>query len=123
MLRIFAILFGIGFIFAGVAGFIPAFTPNGFLFGLFEVNAMHNFVHLASGVIAIMCATTHYASRLYFQIFGVIYGIVTILGFVMKGDLSFIMMHMNMADNFLHLGISVVALYLGFWFGRRSPAA
>ncbi len=35
MLRMIAVLFGIALIFAGVAGFLPAFTPGGLLFGLF----------------------------------------------------------------------------------------
>lgn len=121
MIRIIAVLFGIGFIFAGVAGFFPSFMPNGLLFGLFEVDLMHNIVHIVSGVIAIMAATSHRYSRLYFQVFGIIYAIVAILGFFLKGDLSFMMMHVNMADNFLHVGIAIVALYIGFFF-RRSEA-
>lgn len=111
-LRIIAVIFGIAFIFVGVAGFIPAFMINDYLFGFFEINAMHNFVHIISGVIAIMAATSYRYTRLYFQIFGVIYALVAILGFWRNGDLF--MMHVNMADNFLHTGIAVVALYLGF---------
>lgn len=112
MLRVFAILFGIGFIFAGVAGFLPSFKPNGFLFYYFEVDTMHNLVHIVSGVIAIMAATSYHYARLYFQIFGVIYAVVAILGFWRNGDLW--VMHFNMADNILHIGIAVVALLLGF---------
>lgn len=117
MLRTMAILFGIAFIFAGVAGFLPALTQNGLLFGVFEVDAMHNIVHLVSGVIAIMAATSYKFSKLYFQIFGIIYGIVTLVGFVNGGDLY--IMHVNMADNFLHLIITIVALLLGFFTQKR----
>lgn len=121
MVRILAVLFGIGFIFAGVAGFLPAFTPDGLLFGIFMVGMIHNIVHLVSGILAIMAATSIHYSRLYFQVFGIVYGIVTVLGFWKKGDLSFMLMHMNMADNFLHLGITLAALYIGF-FLHRKPA-
>lgn len=114
MLRVMAILFGIGFIFAGVAGFLPHFNQDGLLFGYFEVDFMHNIVHIVSGVIAIMAATRHNLAKLFFQIFGVLYAIVAIAGFALNGDLSMIMMHVNMADNVLHAGIAVVALYLGF---------
>jgi hypothetical protein len=117
MLRFIAILFGIGFIFAGVAGFMPAFTTNGALLGIFEVDSMHNVVHIVSGVIAIMCATSYKFTRLYFQIFGVIYSIVAILGFARGGDLY--IMHVNMADNLLHIGIGVVALFLGFYVAKK----
>lgn len=119
LVRIIAILFGIGFIFSGVAGFLPSFTPDGLLFGLFMVDTMHNIVHLVSGVIAIMAATSLKYSLLYFKIFAIIYGIVTVLGFWMQGDLHFMMIHMNMADNFLHLGITLVSLYVGFFMHRK----
>src|SRR3990167_8469380 len=120
MVRIFAILFGIGFIFAGVAGFLPMFMPDGLLLGYFEVDAMHNLVHLISGIIAILAATNYRYAKLYFQVFGIIYGIVTIAGFVLGGDFNFMMMHMNMADNILHLGITIVALYLEFATKKAS---
>jgi hypothetical protein len=114
MLRIMAILFGVGFIFAGVAGYMPSFNTDGLLFGFFEVNAMHNMIHIGSGVLAIMAATSHSLTRLYFKLLGLFYGVVAVLGFVWNGDMGMMMMHMNAADNFLHTGIAVVALYLGF---------
>lgn len=112
-IRLFAFLFGVIFIAVGVMGFIPSFTPDGLLLGYFEVDDIHNVIHLLSGIAAILAAFSLYFSRLYFQIFGIIYGLVTILGFVLGGDLYLI--HVNMADNILHLGISIVALFLGFF--------
>ncbi len=120
MIRLMAIIFGIAFIFGGVAGFLPGFMNEGLLLGYFEVNSMHNIVHIVSGVIAIMAATRYRYAKLYFQIIGIVYAFVAILGFVLKGDLSFMMMHVNMADNFLHVIIAVVAIYLGFFTARRS---
>lgn len=118
MLKIMAILFGIAFIFAGVAGFIPTFYINDLLLGYFEVNTMHNIIHIVSGVIAIMAATNYLFALWYFRIFGLVYGLVAILGFVFHGDLSFMMMHVNTADNILHVVIAIVALYLGFVFKK-----
>ena len=118
MLRILAILFGIGFIFVGVAGFLPTFYTDGLLFGFFEVNAMHNVVHIVSGVIAIMSATSSKYSKLFFQILGIIYIIVAIAGFWRNGDLF--IMHVNMADNILHTVIGVVALLLGFSLKQKQ---
>lgn len=114
MLRIMAVLFGIAFIFVGVAGFLPTFMHNGLLLGYFEVNNMHNLVHLISGIVAIIAATNYRYSKIYFQLFGLVYAAVAIVGFYRQGDLSFMMMHVNMADNILHIVIAVVALYLGF---------
>lgn len=116
MIRMIAIIFGIAFIFAGVAGFFNSLTPNGLLFGLFEVNTMHNIVHLVSGIIAIMAATNFKLTKLYFGVFGLIYALVGIIGF-WQGNLF--IMHVNMADNFLHLGIGIVALYLWFYINKR----
>jgi uncharacterized membrane protein HdeD (DUF308 family) len=118
MIRLIAILFGIAFIFVGVAGFLPDFTTNGLLFGHFEVDNMHNIAYIISGVIAIMAATSLKYTKWYFLIFGVLYAVAAILGFARDGDLY--MMHSNMAGNFLHLGIGVVAILLGIWASRRS---
>ena len=115
LLRIIAILFGIGFIFVGSAGFFPEFMQNGLLLGLFQVDTMHNIFHIVSGVLAIMAATSYRSTKLYFQIFGVIYALMTIVGFFWKGDMGFMVMPLNMADNILHLIIALIALYLGFF--------
>lgn len=113
-LRVFALLFGLAFLAGGVMGFLPQFVIDGDLLGYFEINSTHNMVHLVSGVLALLAASTASYSRLYFQVFGIIYGIVTILGFVLGGDLY--VMHVNFADNILHLVISIISLYLGFLF-------
>lgn len=112
MLRMIAVLFGIAFIFAGVAGFLPTFTRHGMLFDTFAIDSLHNVIHLVSGVLAIMAATSYRYTRLYFQIFGILYALVAIMGFYRHGDL--ILMQVNTADNILHIVIAVIALYLGF---------
>ena len=119
VIRLIAILFGIGFIFAGVAGFLPIFTKEGLLFGIFEVDSMHNMVHLISGVIAIMAATSYRITKIYFTVFGVIYTLAALIGFWRNGDLF--VMHVNTADNILHLVIGVISLYLGL-YKRKIPA-
>lgn len=119
MIRVLAVLFGIVFVFVGVAGFLPTFYVNDLLFGYFMVNFFHNVFHIVSGVLAIMAATSYYYSRLFFQVFGIIYAILTVLGFVLKGDLSFMMLTLNTADNILHLVIALAALYIGFFFQKR----
>lgn len=109
-----ATVFGAVFILVGILGFIPAFTPNGHLLGIFEVNGVHNVIHLLSGVAALVLSRTHKNARLYFQVFGVVYGLVTLLGvFYGDNDLLGIVAH-NIADIFLHLVITAAALYFGF---------
>lgn len=119
MVRLFAVLFGIALIFVGVAGFLPQFMTDGLLFGYFQVDSMHNMIHLATGVLAILSAGRAGLARSYFKLFGLIYAVVAGAGFYYQGDLG--MMQMNPADNYLHALIAVVALYAGF-FTKRPTA-
>ena len=111
-LRKWALLFGVLFILAGIAGFMPMFTPNGKLLGIFQVDPMHNWIHLVSGIVALLAMSKRAFAKLYFIVFGIIYGLVAISGFVYPEHMM--MMQMNMADHLLHIVIAVVALYVGF---------
>jgi hypothetical protein len=106
--------FGIVFIAIGVLGFIPGVTnAEGNLLGLFRVDAIHNVIHLLSGIVALLCAGSVRAAKGYFKIFGVVYGLVTVLGFL-NGTSILDIFAINGADNILHLLITAVALYFGF---------
>ena len=112
MTRFLAVLFGIAFIFIGVAGFLPTFSVDGMLFGYFTPTSMHNIVHIVTGVVAIMAATSHHMARLFFQLLGLVYAIAAVWGFWLDGDL--VVMQVTMADNILHLIVAVLALLIGF---------
>ena len=93
----------------GVLGFVMP-SP---LLGLFEVNMLHNLIHLASGALTLLAATQGIgAMRLWGRIFGLVYLAVGILGFVMPD--MFGLMHVNMPDNLLHVGLAAIFLYVGF---------
>lgn len=92
----------------GIVGFVMP-SP---LFGIFEVNALHNVIHLLSGALTILAATQGVgAMRTWGRIFGVVYLAVGIAGFVTP-DL-FGLMHVNTPDNLLHIGLAAVFLYVG----------
>lgn len=114
VLRFFSFLFGLFFLAIGVLGFMPDYVPDGLLFGYFQVDNTLSLIHIISGVLGLLAAAGGFLSKLYLMIFGIIYAILAVAGFVMAGDLS--ITQVNMADNILHLGIGVVALYLGFIF-------
>ena len=85
MVKAAAILFGIVFLAVGILGFVPACTTdmNGMpmLLGIFHVNKFHNFVHLASGVVFLLCGMAGAGpSRTFFKIFGLVYALVAVLG-------------------------------------------
>jgi hypothetical protein len=117
-----AIVFGVLMLIAGIAGFVPQLCPNGLLFGIFAVNGIHNVIHIATGLAAIaMGMAGPLQARRFFQIFGVVYALVAVLGFFHSGDqplLGFIA-H-NTADTWLHGGIAAFSLFMGF-AGREAP--
>ena len=121
MVKSAAILFGIVFLVVGVLGFVPAVTPpmadgsGGMLLNMFHVNTAHNIVHLASGAVFLLCGMAGAgASRAFFKIFGLVYALVAVLGF-MKGDgLILELIANNMPDVWLHVVLAVSMLFLGF---------
>lgn len=121
MLQTAAKVFGVVFITLGILGFVPALTPGGNLLGIFEVGTIHNIIHLASGIVALATGlSSPYAARKYFQGFGIVYGLVTILGVVYgNNDILGIIDH-NVADIFLHLAITAASLYLGFGYREHT---
>lgn len=127
MLKSVAGIFGTIMLLVGILGFIPAFTEpiagsdHELLLGIFEVNAVHNIIHIATGILAIAAASaTNYARR-YFQVFGVVYGLVLLIGLI-QGDTVLELFPVNAADHVLHAAITALALYFGFAY-RESTAA
>lgn len=115
MLMKTATWFGIVVLIAGILGFIGPLTPNGMLFGLFAVDGLHNTVHLLTGAVAIWVGlTSERASRLFFQVFAIVYGLVTLIGFAAGNSPLLGVMAHNWADVWLHLAITAFAAYMGF---------
>lgn len=114
MLRILAVLFGIGFIFMGVAGFLSLFIIQDLLFGLYEVSTVNNIFAIVCGVLAIMSATSYRRTKHYFQLLGLVFMVLAVVGIATSGDLKLIMMHVNMADNIFRIIVAAIFIYLGF---------
>jgi hypothetical protein len=82
------------------------------LLGIFDVNGWHNVVHVASGAVLLAFAKKRATARLAALTFGVVYGLVTLIGFIDGTDVLAII-PTNGADNFLHLAISALAIAAG----------
>jgi len=120
MLKKIGLAFGVVLLLAGLAGYVPALTPDGKLLGVFAVNGAHNIVHILTGVIALAIALASPANMsTFFKVFGVVYALVAVLGFF-SGDqpLLGIIAH-NAADMWLHVLIAAVTLWIGF--GMKEP--
>lgn len=121
MVQKLAWVFGIVFVVIGLLGFVPALAPGGNLLGIFTVDPLHNIIHLLSGILALGAVLTGNYARLYFQVFGVVYAIVAVVGF-MQGDTVLGLIVTNTADHVLHLVIAAVALWAGFGMKEGSMA-
>lgn len=120
MLKFLAILMGLIFLISGVLGFFPTYAPTGKLFNLFLVNFPHNLIHTATGIIAILCGfSSSRASRSFFIILGLAYAGIAGLGFYTESDMLFKTIANNTADNWLHAGIAIISLYVGFFLGKK----
>ncbi len=108
-------LFGVAFVAIGIIGFV-----NNPVAGLFQVDTVQSLVLLVSGLAALAAAATSYrASRLLLMLFGVIYGLATVLGFLSADGIILHLLTVNPADTYLHLVIAVISLVAGF----GSPVA
>ena len=116
----YCLLGGLALLLAGLAGFIAdaAFdTGNGIdgdkLLGIFEVNGIHNIVHLATGLLLLAVAPKRASARAGVLAFGVVYAIVTLIGLV-DGEDVIGLIPVNPADNVLHIALTLAALGAGF---------
>lgn len=125
MLKKAAMAVGAVFLVIGIAGFIPGLTVESDgvnkLLGLFQVDGTHNIIHILSGLVFLAASQKGAWSRMAFQVFGVVYALVTVIGF-MVGDGGSVLglFHVNTADNFLHLILAAAFLYLGFGTPERG---
>jgi uncharacterized membrane protein YhaH (DUF805 family) len=122
-----SLVVGIGFLLIAVLGFVqggmsmeadPNLAPK--VLGMFPVNLLHNVVHLAFGIWGLAAARAHDTSRAYCRIAGVIYLVLTVLGFVTPS--GFGLVPLGGADPFLHLVLGAVLAGVGFTARETRPA-
>lgn len=125
MLKKSALIFGLVFTVIGILGFVPGITwqdENGMdmLLGIFHVDAVHNLVHLASGLLGLLAARQDNFASLYLRSLGVIYAIMTIAGFLQSTTILGLV-GVNLADNVLHLILASAMLGVGFGVRPQEP--
>jgi arginine exporter protein ArgO len=120
------------FLLIGVLGFIPGITADydtmtfasddsdAELLGIFQVNVLHNIVHLLFGVVGLAAARAFDTSRLFLIGGGVIYAVLWIYGLVIDFDSVANFVSLNTADNWLHFALAVGMIGLGVVLGRGA---
>ncbi len=124
--QVFALVIGLTLVAAGVLGFFynASFgtgdgTERDAVLGILDVNAWHNLVHLASGVIGLAVAGSYRGARTFAFAFGAVYLVVTALGFIAgDGDEILNIIPINTEDNILHALFTIA----GFGAGLATPA-
>ncbi|HZH27684.1 MAG TPA: DUF4383 domain-containing protein [Azospirillaceae bacterium] len=126
--RTIALILGIGFLVAGLAGFFPGVTPQPAadpaagaaatdyprLFGLFPVNTLHNIAHLLFGVWGIVAYRSWSGSRTYNRVTAVVYAVLMVFGLIPGLNTLFGLMPLFSHDVWLHLILGGLAAYGGF---------
>jgi hypothetical protein len=118
--QVYAMALGGVLVLVGLVGFLvePSFgvgdsAERGTLI-LFDINGWHNVVHLLSGIVGLAMAGTAAKARLFSIGYGVVYVLVTILGFIVgDGGLLLSIIPINTADNLLHLVIAATGIAVG----------
>lgn len=120
-----ALVFGAVFVLVGLSGFLvsgghPAVgTTGGALLGLFQVNVLHNIVHLAIGAVMIAAGLRgHRPARAANQGFGVLYLVLFVAGLFLVGT-GLNIVALNGGDNILHLVLGLVLAGVGFGADRH----
>jgi hypothetical protein len=116
--QLYAALFGAVLLLVGILGFFvdSNFDTGGAIQGdeliIFEVNGIHNLVHIASGLLGLALMGSAAGARAYALGFGAVYLVVTIIGFI-DGETVLNLFPVNTADNFLHLAIALTGIAAG----------
>jgi hypothetical protein len=135
--RYFALVVGVAFTIAGVAGFIPFFTPYaspeaphlivdtsyGLLLGLFPVNIIHNLFHFGVGVTGVLAYRSYPASLRFSRFLGIVLAILTVMGMIPALSTGFGLWPLYGHDIWLHGIEAVIGIYLGFFAGQKQQVS
>jgi hypothetical protein len=112
--KLFAQVFGAVYLLIGLVGFaLTGFegfaAPDGHVLILFEVNPLHNIVHVLIGASLLAAASAgEMASRRVAGLIAAVYAVVGLVGFALVGNSSLNILALNHPDNFLHLATAAV---------------
>ena len=111
--QVFCGLVGLVLIVAGIVGFFANADfagpdQRGELLGL-DVNAWHNIVHIATGLLLLAGAPSAAGARVICVVFGATYALVAVLGIIDGSDVLGLI-PIDGADNVLHSVLAVLAL-------------
>jgi hypothetical protein len=123
--EILALAFGAVYLLVGIVGFFItgfddffAHDTNQTLLG-FEINGMHNVVHIVIGVAGLVLGRTLAGARTYGWLLAIGYGAAFVYGLIAMGE-TWDFLSINMADNVLHIATALVGLVIALMPVRNA---
>ena len=116
--QVYSLVFGATLLLVGIIGFFvnSSFDTGSGIEGdkliLVEVNGWHNVVHLLSGLVLLAAFRRRGPAKAVAIAFGVVYGIVAIIGLVDGNDVLGII-PINAPDSVLHIALAVLGIVAG----------
>jgi ABC-type transport system involved in multi-copper enzyme maturation permease subunit len=123
--QLLALAIGAIYTLVGIAGFLVtgfdnfAAETDKTLLG-FEINPLHNLVHLAIGLAGLALWRRLDTARLYGWLLAIGYGATFIYGLFAAGNSDINFLSINGADNGLHLVSAIAGLAIALWPARRT---
>ena len=126
--EILALAFGAVYLLVGIIGFfITGFddffahnTEEKLLF--FEINGMHNVVHIVIGAAGLALSNTLAGARTYGWLLAVGYGAAFVYGLIAIGE-TWDFLSINAADNVLHIATALVGLVIALMPVRNAVSS
>ena len=130
--QLFALVVGAVLVVAGIIGFfynasfaVGDDVPRDAVFGILDVNAWHNLVHIATGALGLVTFASAASARAYAFGLGAVYLVVAIWGFLLgDGGVILNLVPVNTEDNILHVLIAISGIAAGLMSratSRREP--
>jgi preprotein translocase subunit Sss1 len=120
-----ALLFALGFVIVGIAGFIPGLTTHysdfsfaghdsgAKLFGVFQTSILLNLVRLFFGVVGIVLSRSRQTARAFLIVGGLAYLVIFLYGLVTSDNSGANFIPLNRADDILHAALGGSMLVFG----------
>ncbi len=115
MAKKIGLLLGVVFILVGILGLLGTGIIGSE--GYFKTNVAHDIVHLASGILFILVSSSGALSGVL-KLFGIVYLLVAVLGFMSDNGTILGLLDISPADNWLHVVFGIVLLAAGFKVGK-----
>ncbi len=112
-----ALAFGVIYLLVGIVGFFVTGFNDFFAHNteekllIFEINGMHNVVHIVIGVAGLVLGRTLAGARTYGWLLAVGYGAAFVYGLIAVGE-DWDFLNLNAADNVLHILTAIVGLVI-----------